>query len=372
MNAFSRRRWAVALPIAVLSPAVAHAQPGPAPDIVVTANRVTQPIQRAGSAISVITAEEIERSSARNVGDILQQVPGINTTQTGGPGQVETARVRGGESRHTLALVDGIRVNDPSSTGREFDFSSIVLADVDRIEVLRGPQSALYGSDAMGGVVNIITKRGRKGVRGSLQALYGSYNTKEVKGALSGGTDRVYYSFGFTGLDTDGFSAYGYRIPRIERRFPNLEDDGATRVGFTGLVGVRLSDTTVVEAGGSANHNRADYDAAFGNFPDTPSFARSRLYNGYTRLINEGFDGALRSTVTVFGNQIDRRFYDFTFRPVQGNYAQTNRGFEGDRVGAEYQGDLRLGSFGLLTFGAVTSGRLPAGPLRRSSRLSEP
>jgi vitamin B12 transporter len=203
----------------------------------------------------------------------------------------------------------------------------------------------------MGGVVNIITKRGRNGVRGSLQALYGSYNTKEVKGALSGGTDRVYYSFGFTGLDTDGFSAYGYRIPRIERRFPNLEDDGATRVGFTGLVGVRLSDTTVVEAGGSANHNRADYDAAFGNFPDTPSFARSRLYNGYTRLINEGFDGALRSTVTVFGNQIDRRFYDFTFRPVQGNYAQTNRGFEGDRVGAEYQGDLRLGSFGLLTFG---------------------
>ncbi|HEV2603997.1 MAG TPA: TonB-dependent receptor [Microvirga sp.] len=352
MNALSRRPWAVALSVVLLSPATAVAQTAPRADIVVTANRVAQPIQRAGSAISVITAEEIERSSARNVGDILQQVPGVNATQAGGPGQVETVRVRGGESRHTLVLVDGIRVNDPSSTGREFDFSTIVLADVERIEVLRGPQSALYGSDAMGGIINIITKRGRTGVRGSIQALYGSYNTKEVKGALSGGTDRVYYSLGFTGLDTDGFSAYGFRIPRIERLLPNLEADGATRVGFTGLVGFRLTDTTTLEAGGSVNHNRADYDAAFGAFPDTPSFARSRLNNDYARLLNEAFGGALRSTVTVFGNEIDRRFYDFTFRPTQGNYAQTNRGFEADRAGAEYQGDLRLGSFGLLTFGA--------------------
>jgi vitamin B12 transporter len=137
-------------------------------------------------------------------------------------------------------------------------------------------------------------------------------------------------------------------------------------------VGFRLTDTTTLEAGGSVNHNRADYDAAFGAFPDTPSFARSRLNNGYARLLNEAFGGALRSTVTVFGNEIDRRFYDFTFRPTQGNYAQTNRGFEADRAGAEYQGDLRLGSFGLLTFGARYERETARGTTQAISRSSAP
>jgi vitamin B12 transporter len=353
MHALSRHLLVASVSLYALSTGASQAQTAPTPDIVVTANRVPQPIQRAGSAISVISAETIERSSARNVGDLLQQVPGINVTQTGGAGQLEVARIRGGESRHTLVLIDGIRINDPSSTGREFDFSSIVLADVERIEVLRGPQSALYGSDAMGGVINIITRRGQTGTRGSLQALYGSYNTKELKGAISGGTERVYYSLGFTGYDTDGFSAYGFRIPRIERRFPNLEADAATRLGLTGRMGVRLSDTTTVEAGGTLNHNRADYDAAFGNFPDTPSYARTRMGTGYARLINDAFDGALRSTVTVFANQTNRTLFDFfVFGPGQQDYFETKLGLRGDRTGAEYQGDLRLGAFGLLTFGA--------------------
>ena len=287
------------------------------PDVVVTATRTPQPIQRIGSAITVITAEEIERSATsptRSVDDLFRRVPGVSLTQAGGPGQVQTVRIRGGDVRHTLVLIDGIRMNDPVSTGREFDFANLVLADIERIEVLRGPQSALYGSDAMGGVINIITRRGRGAPKASLAIEGGSFNTKEARGAVSGGNERVDFSVGFAGLDTDGFSAFGYRIPRLRYLAPGgFEKDGADRRGVTGRVGVNVTDDVRVEFGGGSNYNRAEYDAAFLPFPDTPSLATSRLHNGYGRLIADTFGGTLRNTVTTFANRTEREFRDVTF-----------------------------------------------------------
>jgi vitamin B12 transporter len=90
-------------------------------------------------------------------------------TEDGGPGQAATLRIRGGEARHTLVLIDGVRVNDPSTGASEFDLQCAGSGDIERIEVLRGPQSALYGSDAVGGVVSIITRKGRGGYRGFRQ-----------------------------------------------------------------------------------------------------------------------------------------------------------------------------------------------------------
>src|SRR4051812_16968861 len=368
----ARRRLAAALLFAFpLVPTLATAQPAPdasppsGADIVVTANRTEQPIQRAGSAISVITAEEVEKASARDVGDLLRRVPGVTLTQSGGPGRVQTVRIRGGDVRHTLVLIDGIRVNDPTSTGREFDFSNLVLADVERIEVLRGPQSALYGSEALGGVINIITKRGDGPPRGNLSVETGRYGTKEIKGGISGGDGKVDYSFGFAGYDTAGFSAFGYRIPRLRYLAPwGFEPDNATRAGVTGRIGVTLQDGLRLELGGSHNFNRAQYDAAFLPFPDTPSHAQSTLSNVYGRLIADSFGGLLHSTATLFANRTDRRFDDTTyasgflfcnnsFFPVAGIAACRNRSqFIGDRTGAEYQGDLRLGALGTLTLGA--------------------
>ena len=340
--------------IIIASSSAALAQPAASPDIVVTATRTPQPIQRAGSAISVITAEDIERASVsptRSVDDLFRQVPGVSLTQAGGPGQIQTVRIRGGEVRHTLVLIDGIRVNDPVSTGREFDFANLVLADIERIEVLRGPQSALYGSDALGGVINIITKRGRGAPKATIAVEGGSFNTKEVRANVSGGDERVDYSFGFSGLDTDGFSAFGHRIPRLQRFAGpfGFERDGAERLGVTGRVGVKLTDEARLEFGGGTNYNRADYDAAFLPFPDTPSVATGRLHNAYGRLIADAFGGALRNTVTTFANRTEREFRDVTL----GSFGATRRtDFNGDRTGAEYQGDLALGALGLLTFGA--------------------
>jgi vitamin B12 transporter len=328
---------------------------GPLPAIQVTATRTPQPIQRAGSAITVIGPEEIARTSARNVDDLLRQVPGVSLVRAGGVGNTQTVRIRGGDVRHTLVLIDGIRVNDPSSTGREFDFSLLALTDLDRIEVLRGPQSALYGSDALGGVVNIITKRGRGGPRATIVAEGGSYGTKELRAGVSGGTDRTFYAFSASGLHTDGFSAYGFRIPRIAARFPEgLEADGARVFGFSGRAGVRLTDTTEVEGGLFASHVRAGYDAAFGSRPDSPNVSDNRLVNGYARLTHDAFDGVLRNRLTVYGNRTERIARDFSYGFLSGQLTGITRsGFLGERRGAEYQGDIALGRLGLLTVGAV-------------------
>jgi vitamin B12 transporter len=359
--------WSLIVPANLSAYAQDGGSPGPEPDIVVTPTRTPEPIQRAGSAVTVIPREEIEKASVRDVGDLFRRVPGVTLTQSGGPGHVQTVRIRGGDVRHTLVMIDGIRVNDPTSTGREFDFSTLVLADIERIEVLRGPQSALYGSDAMGGVINIITKRGKGPPTGHLSIEGGRYGTKEVRGGISGGDERADYSFGFAGFDTAGFSTFGYRIPRLRFAVPwGLEPDHAKRFGLNGRVGVNVMDGLRVELGGSTSFNRAQFDGffdpAFSPFPDTPSRAESWLHNAYGRVIADA--GLLRNTVTVYANRTDRLSENVSFGQfgvfcgnafVPGPAVTTCRQdtfFIGDRKGVEYQGDVKLGPFGLFTFGA--------------------
>jgi vitamin B12 transporter len=323
--------------------------------LVVTPSRSEQPLARAGSAVSVISREEIERSASRNLSDLLRTVPGLSVSGNGGFAQTQTLRLRGSEARHTLVLVDGIRINDPSSTGRELDLSTLVLTDIERIEVLRGPQSALYGSDAIGGVVNLIMRKDKKGFSGHLSAEYGRYNTREIKGSISGGDGRSWLSLSAAGIASDGFSAYGARIKRLERKNGGpFEQDFARRFGLAVRAGTKLGEDVTLEAGGDVSRNRAGFDSAFGNFPDTESQSASWLLNGYARAKASLLDGAWRNTLTVFGTEGKRRFdtvdiFDFfgppeTFRSRYDYRSQTR--------GAEYQGDIRLPDFGLLTLGA--------------------
>jgi vitamin B12 transporter len=352
MNLYLNRILAVSFSIASISFQPVLAQPL---DLVITPSRTEQSISRAGSAISVITREEIEKTSSRDLGDLLRNIPGLTITQNGGAGQTQTVRIRGGESRHTLVMIDGIRVNDPSSTGREFDFSNLVLTDVERIEVLRGPQSALYGSDAMGGVINIITHKGQKGFRASLSAEAGQYGTKETKGSVSGSDGRSWFSLGASVYDTNGFSTYGYRIKRLERAFPSpFEADGARRYGVTGRVGTAFNENVSLEMGGSFNKNLADFDSTFGAFPDTDSRSKGLLASGYARMKGAALDGILQNSLTLFATQTDREIKTedvFTFFGPPTTF-QSLYNYRGATKGVEYQGDLRLGTYGLLTFGA--------------------
>lgn len=391
--AFSRRRAAAAglsSLAAVASGAPLAAQettvPAPAnvPEIVVTATRGPAAISRVGSAISVITADEIREASPKSIADVLRRVPGLSVAEAGGPGAQTTVRIRGSEARQTLVLIDGVRVNDPSTGGTEFDFVNVIPADIERIEVLRGPQSALYGSDAIGGVVNIITRKGRGAPKGFVSSELGSYGSKGLQAAISGGTDRLSYAFGITGYDTAGFSRYGYRIGRItaQRGWP-LEADGTQRLAATGRVGFKLTEDIETEIGLWTSLNRGQYDAAFGAYPDTPSASSSRLSQVFSRTTAYAFDRRLKNTVTLFANRTDRDYRSISYSgpaAAPTTFWAKDR-YDGDRYGAEYQGDLKLDEYGTLTFGARieregltsdTQNVLPVpGPRRRTNDAAQ-
>ena len=129
-------------------------------EVVVTATKTETQYYALGSTVTIITSEEISKKQLNTVVELLRSVPGLSIVQQGGPGKLANVFVRGANSNHTLVIVDGAEMNDASSPNNAFDFSSMNTNDVDRIEIVRGPQSTLYGSDAIAGVINIITKRG--------------------------------------------------------------------------------------------------------------------------------------------------------------------------------------------------------------------
>ncbi len=205
--------WATALPLLASASALRAQSTDPQTDlkdpaftdeIVVTANRLPSPAETVGSSVTVIDGEEIERRHETSVLDLLRTVPGLEVARTGGPGSVASVFIRGANSNHTLVLIDGVRV---LNTSGGFDFSGLEADNVERIEVLRGPQSTLYGSEAIGGVVSITTRRGRPGFHANLDVRGGSLDTREGRLVLDGGSERFDYSVSIADSRTDGVSA---------------------------------------------------------------------------------------------------------------------------------------------------------------------
>lgn len=380
-----------ALPLGVLAAVCLQHQPASAldqpktetlPDVVVTTpGRTPQPLQQTGSAVTVVSREELATANPTSLVDALRSVPGLDVTETGGPGGTTNVRLRGASTGQTLVMIDGIAINDPSSASGEAEFSLIPPGLIDRIEVLRGPQSALYGSDAIGGVVNIITKTGSGPPRADVRAEAGRYGTVATNGSLSGSNGPWSYAFAGTAHRSDGFSRYGYRIPAIEARFPNLESDGFLRFGGYGKLAYDPGNGVRFEAGALSTWNRAEYDASTGAFPDTPSLAEKSFQQAWARASVDTFDGALTHTATAFVNRTYRWFNDVSYRinMLPRNTTSTISEFIGDRTGGEYQGNLRLGAFGSLVFGGkyqhdganTFNERLLPTPIPRKRTLSE-
>jgi vitamin B12 transporter len=185
------------------------------PDVVVSATKTPIPAKQVTSAVEVITGEELQQRKIRTVAEALRWAPGIAVFQSGGLGTTVDVRMRGGTPEQTLVLIDGAIVN--SATIGTFNFANLTSDNIERIEILRGSQSMLWGSDAMGGVINITTKRGRDKPNVSAFAEYGSFNTIREGGGLSGKKGPIDFSGSITRLDTAGFSAINYRRGAAER-----------------------------------------------------------------------------------------------------------------------------------------------------------
>jgi vitamin B12 transporter len=186
--------------------AAQQADPPPAPEraepIVKTATRVDEPLEQIGASVTVIGEETFRAQEYRTVDEALRAVPGVEIQRSGSLGKLSTVRIRGANPTQVQVLIDGVRVK--SVTSGDFDFADLTLDDVERIEVVRGPQSTLYGADAIGGVINIITKRGRGPLSAYLDFEAGNYETFRERGGVSGAAGPWDYSLGVSRLDFAG------------------------------------------------------------------------------------------------------------------------------------------------------------------------
>ena len=206
-------------------------------DVVVTGSRIPVPAHQIGSAVTVISSEELRRLQPSSLAEVLRTVPGIAVDQSGARGSLTQVRIRGAEGNQTLVLVDGIKMNDPGR-GSEFNFANFPLADIERIEIVRGPQSSVWGSDAIGGVIHIITRAPKPGFHSQARAEGGAYNTESYQGSLSGGSKTIRYLINLARFHTDGFSSAN------ERR-GNTEKDGYTNKNA--LVRVQATPTEALK-----------------------------------------------------------------------------------------------------------------------------
>ncbi|MEI6165712.1 MAG: TonB-dependent receptor [bacterium] len=218
--------------------------------VVVTATRVAQPLVTVGSSLTVVDQAQLAARQCATVVDALREVPGLDVVQLGGAGGTVSTFIRGAASEQTLVLVDGVQLNDPAGLGRGADLSQMPLQNIERIEVLRGPQSPLYGADAIGGVINIITKKGAGPVGGEVSAEAGSFNTFNEKAAVRGGTSNYNYSVGVSRQDSDGISS-------AAEKNGNPEKDGYRRTELSSRLGWTPADE--FEANVILRWNQADY-----------------------------------------------------------------------------------------------------------------
>ncbi|MEW5943827.1 MAG: TonB-dependent receptor [Pseudomonadota bacterium] len=199
-------------------------------EIVVTATRTPQPVSALLGDISVITAEEIARAGQSSLVELLQYQPGVEVTTSGGLGSASNVHLRGANSGHTLVLIDGVRVN--SATLGSAALEAIPLAQIDRVEILRGPVSALYGADAIGGVIQIFTKEGSGKPRPNLSAGAGSYATRMVSGGIGGESGASRFSLQGGQIESDGFSA----TTNPANPAYNPDKDGYRNTNFSGTL----------------------------------------------------------------------------------------------------------------------------------------
>ena len=267
---FRRAALPLALSCAFAAPARAQSTPdallaqAPAlPDTVVTAARVAQPLSDVLADVTLLDRQQIERSGAVNIADLLKRQPGLELSRTGGPGTTTSLFLRGADNRFTAVYIDGVRVDTQATGGAPWE--AIALGQVDRIEILRGPAAAVYGSDAIAGVVQIFTRKGEGAFSPYVGVGVGNRHTGRLEAGLSGQSGPVDYALGVERDLSHGFNS---------KLDGNPDRDGYRQTAASGRLGWQVNADHRLELSGTRTDMKAQYD---GFVPDLNDQGHNRL-----------------------------------------------------------------------------------------------
>ncbi|WBS03757.1 TonB-dependent receptor [Pseudoduganella sp. SL102] len=304
------------LALAIAAPAV-HAQATAIDSIIVTATRTPQLASEVISDTVTINAEQIANSGAGSITELLQRQRGIEVTRNGGPGAASNVFIRGANGNQSVVLVDGIRIAS-ASTGSA-SWNGIPLSAIERIEIVYGPLSTLYGADAIGGVIQLFTKKGEGAPAISASVGGGSDRTFAADAAISGGTDQLSYAFSVSKERSDGFSA----TRRPSANF-DPDDDGYDRKGAAGQVAYKLAPGHELGAMFLYTDTESDYDSATFDAYSTQTvsnvgvYSRNQFLPFWTMLVqasqSRDKSGSFYDVGPFGSSQIDTTTSTFTFQ----------------------------------------------------------
>ena len=311
--------------------ALSQAPEEPLEQVLVTASRTPVQAIRAGSSYTVIGRAELERRQIVHVADALRDVPGFALSRAGAPGSLTQLRVRGAESNHVMVFIDGVEANDPASVD-EFLFEHLMATEIERIEIIRGPQSALWGSDALAGVINVITARGTSPLSANGYLESGSFGTTHAGGRFSSSGAAYDFNVGISHFDTNGAN--------VSRT--GAEDDGSRNSTLNLTAGAKVSERTRLDLFARHTDATTDFDGTDFITTGLPTDAdkQTDATRSYLRISanTSFFDHQWSHRFSLTGLETDNRNYDHDFGISLGETAA-------EKLGLYYQTSLALAEF---------------------------
>ncbi len=302
-------------------------------EIVVTATRTKIPAIEAASSITVIDSTEIAALNKRTVFGLLKDQYGVSFTQQGAPGSLSSIYLRGADPGQTLVLLDGIALNMPSDPDNTYDFANLPVENIERIEVLRGPQSTLYGSNALGGVINIITKEGSGKPKFFLSADGGSYNSFNANAGLDGSLDKFNYSLTYSRFKSDGFSS-------ASSKYGNTEKDGTSNYNISSRFGETFSSNFSLNFFAHFTKAQTALDQHGGFEGDDPTFVYNTEEQSYRTVGDLSLLGGIWDQ--TFSVSFYRNVRKYNFDSTLFNPASSNSLYDGNKIDLNWQNNLKL------------------------------
>ena len=267
-------------------------------DVFVTATRTSIPKKNVIADITLISEEEIKLAGSSSLPELLQRQPGIEISNNGGQGKVSTLFLRGASSTHSVILLDGIRID--SATAGLTAIENIPLSQIEKIEIVRGPASSLYGQDAIGGVIQIFTKKGLNGFKPYISFGYGKYNTSIAQGGIRGGDDTTSYAINLSSQNSRGFSAFEPNTnPAATANIYNLDKDGYRNKSVSASLSHKINEKLDINFQYFLSQGKNKYDNRFANSDPNIDWKNTQDQESLSGTVNSQLTNYWKSSFRV-------------------------------------------------------------------------